>query len=63
MNRRAGNKRSLVTGASRTIGKAFVLALADKGFDVAASGRTVNHREIHDNGPGVRARSHRPAAS
>jgi len=38
-------KVALVTGASRGIGKASALALADAGFDVAITARTVNEGE------------------
>src|SRR5688572_25123224 len=39
---------ALVTGASRGIGKASALALADKGFDVAVGARTVQAGTGHD---------------
>jgi NAD(P)-dependent dehydrogenase (short-subunit alcohol dehydrogenase family) len=41
-------KRALVTGATRGIGKATALALADAGWDVAITGRTVRAGEGHD---------------
>ncbi len=43
-------RRALVTGASRGIGKAIALALAEKGYRVAVSARTINAGEIHPNG-------------
>jgi len=42
---------AFVTGASRGIGKATALALADKGFDVVISARTVTGAEQHDYSP------------
>jgi NAD(P)-dependent dehydrogenase (short-subunit alcohol dehydrogenase family) len=39
---------ALVTGASRGIGKASALALAEKGFDVGIGARTVHAGEGHD---------------
>ena len=42
---------ALVTGASRGIGKATALALADAGFDVAITARTV-HEGDSSEGPG-----------
>ena len=41
-------KVALVTGASRGIGKAVCLALAEKGFDIVASARTVKAGDVHD---------------
>ena len=42
------DKRALVTGATRGIGKATALALAEAGWDVAAAGRTVRAGEGRD---------------
>lgn len=39
---------ALVTGASRGIGKAAALALAEKGFDVAVGARTIQEGTGHD---------------
>ncbi len=39
---------AFVTGASRGIGKASALALADAGFDIAVTARTVTEGERHD---------------
>jgi NAD(P)-dependent dehydrogenase (short-subunit alcohol dehydrogenase family) len=41
---------AFVTGASRGIGKATALALAEAGFDVAFTARTVNEGDAHDEG-------------
>jgi NAD(P)-dependent dehydrogenase (short-subunit alcohol dehydrogenase family) len=41
-------KRALVTGATRGIGKATAIALADAGWDVAVTGRTVRAGEGRD---------------
>lgn len=53
-------KRALVTGASRGIGKAIALALADAGFDVAISARTVRPGERRDNSLTVHRVDDRP---
>src|ERR1700737_1981092 len=48
-------KRALVTGATRGIGKATALALAEAGWDVAVTGRTVragDGRDDSDTGEG-----------
>jgi hypothetical protein len=42
---------AFVTGASRGIGKATALALADEGFDVVISARSVTGAERHDYSP------------
>jgi NAD(P)-dependent dehydrogenase (short-subunit alcohol dehydrogenase family) len=52
---------AFVTGASRGIGKAGALALADAGFDVVVTARTVKAGESHDYGTTV-AESGRPIA-
>ena len=39
------NKVALVTGASRGIGRCGALALAERGYDVAVTGRTVHEGE------------------
>ena len=54
------NPTAFITGASRGIGKAIALALADKGFDVAISARTVNPGESRENTLSVHKSDTRP---
>ncbi|MGH3579884.1 MAG: SDR family NAD(P)-dependent oxidoreductase, partial [Mycobacterium sp.] len=42
------DKRALITGATRGIGKATAVALAQAGWDVAVAGRTVRAGEARD---------------
>ena len=42
------HKRALVTGATRGIGKATAVALAESGWDVAITGRTVREGDGRD---------------
>jgi hypothetical protein len=51
---------ALVTGASRGIGRASALALAEKGFDCVLAARSVTGREVHEYSPD-RSRSLRMA--
>ncbi|HEY7917104.1 MAG TPA: SDR family NAD(P)-dependent oxidoreductase [Acidimicrobiales bacterium] len=48
MSTDGAGKRALVTGATRGIGKATAIALADAGWDVAVTGRTVRAGEGRD---------------
>lgn len=47
----ADQKTAFVTGASRGIGKAIAIALADAGFDVAITARTVQPGERREHSP------------
>ena len=42
------NKVAFITGASRGIGRATALAMADAGFDVVLSARTMKEGETHE---------------
>lgn len=44
-------KVAFVTGASRGIGKAAAIALAEAGYDVVVTARTVQEGEVHDYSP------------
>tara|TARA_R110001606_G_scaffold216728_1_gene364617 strand:- start:5210 stop:5953 length:744 start_codon:yes stop_codon:yes gene_type:complete len=52
-------RRAIVTGASRGIGKAIAIALAQAGYDVAIAARTVESEESRDNSPTVHRVDHR----
>ncbi len=47
-------RRAFVTGASRGIGRATALALAEQGFDCALAARSVTGREVHEYSPDQR---------
>ena len=48
------HKTAFVTGASRGIGRAIVLALAEAGFDVAITARTMEPGERREHSPSVK---------
>jgi NAD(P)-dependent dehydrogenase (short-subunit alcohol dehydrogenase family) len=54
------SKTALVTGASRGIGKACAVCLAEAGFDVALAARTVSPGEIREHSVTVRKSDTRP---
>jgi len=43
---RLDGRRALVTGANKGLGKAFALALAEAGADVAVTSRTLENAEV-----------------
>jgi len=45
-----GSKVAFITGASRGIGKASAIALAQKGFDVVVTARTLEEGEAYEHG-------------
>jgi NAD(P)-dependent dehydrogenase (short-subunit alcohol dehydrogenase family) len=51
VNGTRSRKKAFVTGASRGIGKAIAVALADAGFDVAITARTVEPGEEREHSP------------
>lgn len=46
-----GRRTAFVSGASRGIGRATALALAEQGFDCALAARSVTGREVHEYSP------------
>jgi NAD(P)-dependent dehydrogenase (short-subunit alcohol dehydrogenase family) len=49
-----GRRIAFVTGASRGIGRATALALAERGFDCVLAARSVTGREVHEYSPDQR---------